>query len=66
MAGRAAQHTTALRIDATETISFNFMGRTREGSSTVSYWYAPSVRWWVKRLREVEGQLLIDEAAFIE
>jgi hypothetical protein len=41
------------------------MGRTRKSASTVTWYYAPSVRWWVKRTREVEKDIIVDEAAEI-
>ena len=52
-------------IRAVESLEITMFGRSRKSRSVVTWWYAPEVRWWVKRTREVEGRLITDEAESI-
>jgi len=56
--------TVAIRFE--ETMEMSMFGRTRKVSSTITWWYAPSVRWWVKRTRDIGEDIIVDEAEAIE
>ena len=42
------------------------MGRSRKRSVEITWWYAPSVRWWVKRTQIAEGDIVTNEAVSIK
>jgi len=56
--------TIVIRVE--EEMEIVMMGRSRKNTSTLTWWYAPSVRWWVKRTRDVGDDLIVDEAETIE
>ena len=56
--------TIVLRVE--EEMEIVMMGRSRKQTSTVTWWYAPSVRWWVKRIRDTGTDLIVDEAETIK
>ena len=56
----------AIVIRVEEEMEIVMMGRSKKNASTVTWWYAPSVRWWVKRTREAGTDLITDEAETIK
>ncbi|MDP6634217.1 MAG: tetratricopeptide repeat protein [Phycisphaerae bacterium] len=42
------------------------MGRSKKRSSVITWWYAPSIRWWVKRTQEVDKNITVNEAETIK
>ncbi|MDP7289368.1 MAG: tetratricopeptide repeat protein, partial [Phycisphaerae bacterium] len=49
--------------DETELV---MMGRSKKRSTVLTWWYAPSVRWWVKRTQEVGKDIIVNEAESIK
>ena len=56
----------AIVIRFEEEMEIRMGGRSKKQSSTVTWWYAPSVRWWVKRTRQAGPDLIVDEAETIK
>ena len=50
-----------LRED-TEMVMF---GRSKKSTAVLTWWYAPSVRWWVKRARQADKEIVINQAESI-
>jgi len=42
------------------------MGRSKKRAAVITWWYAPSVRWWVKRTQEAGEDIVINEAETIK
>lgn len=54
-----------VKIEWDETREITMLGRTQKLACKTTMWYAPSLRWWVKRTREHDGEILTDEAVAI-
>lgn len=55
-----------VKLTFEDSVELNLFGRKTEHTSVVTLWYAPSVRWWVKRERKGDGNWIIDAAETIE
>jgi tetratricopeptide (TPR) repeat protein len=56
----------AIVIRFEEEMEIRMAGRSKKHPSVVTWWYAPSVRWWVKRARQAGPDLVVDEAETIK
>ena len=56
----------AIVIRFDEEMEVRMAGRSRKHPSVLTWWYAPSVRWWVKRTRQAGPDLIVDEAETIK
>jgi len=53
-------------VKCEEQMTLELLGRAKANKSVVTWWYAPSIGWWVKRTRSLEGKLITDEAMTVE
>jgi tetratricopeptide (TPR) repeat protein len=55
----------ALKIVYQESATMTLMGQTRTRDQTVTWWWSPDVRFWVKSKVEKDGHILVTEAVAI-
>ncbi|MCP4375491.1 MAG: tetratricopeptide repeat protein [bacterium] len=56
--------TFVIRVE--EEVEIVMMGRTKKRSSVITWWYAPSINWWVKRTHEADTRIAVSEAETIK
>ena len=56
----------AFVIRVEEEAEMVMLGRSKKRATVLTWWYAPSVRWWVKRTQEAEGNIVVNEAETIK
>ena len=56
----------AFVIRVEEEAEMVMMGRAQKRASVLTWWYAPSIRWWVKRTQEAGKNIVVNQAETIE
>ena len=56
----------ALPVHYEEEQEMKLFGRPMKRASKTTWWYAPSLGWWVKRTQQHKQDVVVDEAVFID
>ena len=56
----------AFVIRVEEEAEMVMMGRSKKRATVLTWWYAPSVRWWVKRTQVTDNNIVVSEAETIK
>jgi len=56
--------TFVIRVE--EEVEMVMLGKSKKRTTVLTWWYAPSIHWWVKRTQEAENNLVVNEAETIK